>query len=320
LDYIATRPSRFCTKDKFAQIPFMNQLVRRGALGAFIVTIVSCGATKRTGSNQQENTIIWQAKPIVVDGNNNDWEIPYRHMDEKAKIQYSFSNDKENLYITLKAGDRMTQMKMLTAGMKVLIDIQGKKSPTTGILFPLENHQPIQFEINEPKADFAPDQNTALAKRLSSLISNAREFSLQGFNDCNGTFLIAQKNKCGIETKMGTDLNNELIWEVVVPFKSFYKGTIDSSDLGKVLSVGFEINALKKPEMPSAQGAPGGPPRGGMSPGAGMPSGGNGMPPGGGMPPGRGGSEMGGPDMEDRMKAFEASSTWVKIRLAYKEE
>ncbi len=232
----------------------MYQLVRLAALVAFMVAIVSCGATKKTGSHQQDNTIIWQVNPIVVDGNNNDWEIPYRHMDEKAKIQYSFSNDKENLYLTIKASDRMTQMKILTAGMQVSIDKEGRKNQVTNILFPLENLQPVKMEAIDPNAEFAPDQNSAMLKRLDNLIGNARECSLQGFNDCNGTYLIAQKNKCGIETKMGVDQNNELIWELVVPFKSFYKGTIDSSDLGKLFSVCFEINALKKPEMPSSQG------------------------------------------------------------------
>ncbi len=293
----------------------MNQLARRGILLVFIGTMLSCGATKKTGNDKQVDTIVWQARPIVVDGNNDDWGIPYNYMDSKAKIQYSFSNDRENLYITVKASDRMTQMKMLTAGMQVFIDIQGKKNQVTGILFPLENQQPVKMEAGDAKAELAPDQNTAVAKRLNNLIGGAREFSLQGFNDCNGVYLIGQKNKCGIETRIGVDVNNELIWEAIVPFKSFYKASIDPGDLGKIVGICFEINALKKPEMPTSQGPPGGRPGGGMS-GGGMPPAGGG--PGGGMR--GGGPGMGGSDMEERMKAFEATKTWTKLRLAYKGE
>jgi hypothetical protein len=288
---------------------------------AFIGAMLSCSATKRTGSDKNVNTIVWQVKPIVADGSNGDWGSPYNYMDGKAKIQYSFSNDKENLYITVMASDGMTQMKMLTAGMQVSIDLQGKKSQNTGISFPLENQQPIKIEENEAKPELTPDRNSAAVKRLGNLIGSAREFSLQGFNDCNGVYLIAQKNKCGIETKIGIDVNNELIWEAIVPFKSFYKASIDRSDLGKAVSICFEINALKKPEMPPSQGPPGGRPAGGMPPMGNMPSGG--MPPGGGDPGGGmrgGGPGMDGSGMEEKIKAFEATTTWAKIRLAYNGE
>lgn len=52
-------------------------------------------------------------------------------MDSKAKIEYI---DKENLYITMKSGDKMTQMRILNAGMSVWIDLSGKKDKVTGII------------------------------------------------------------------------------------------------------------------------------------------------------------------------------------------
>lgn len=257
---------------------------------------------------------MWQTNPVTIDGENSDWSTPYSFMDDKAKIEFSFSNDKENLYLTLKTSDRFTQMKILHSGMQVWLDVEGKKNKTTAIYYPLETGMPAMSAgaIRErPGKEEGHKEND----RLKRQAENAKEYTLAGFKGFNGTYAIAQRNGCKIQIKMDASANGELIYELAIPFKSFYKDTIDTTDLGKAISICFEVNALKKPEMPSGGGRPEGKGMGGGNMGGGMPGGGMG---GGGMAPPSGGPGMMG-GFQDNAASFDATTTWSKIRLAYSE-
>lgn len=275
-----------------------------------LLAFLSCSSTKKAGA-----PIIWQVQPIIADGDNSDWSLPYSYVDSKANMEYSFSNDKENLYITVKTSSRMTQMKILNAGMQVWIDLSGKKNKTTAVTYPLQNPEPMK--MSRQSMSQSGDKEKQAAQGMKKALAEARDFSLQGFKGCNGAYLISQNNNCGIDVKIGLNSVGELIWEAVVPFRSFYKDAIAKEDLGKTISICFEINALKQSDMASAPGNGG---RGGARQlggrGGGM-QGGGGMSGRGGMGGGRPG--MGGGNSEDKMQLFEKTTSWEKIRLAYSE-
>lgn len=284
---------------------------KSGMIGVVACTALSCSTTKKATTT--EPSIIWQAKPVTIDGANSEWSLPYTYMDSKAKIEYTFSNDKENLYITMKSGDKATQMRILNGGMNVWIDLTGKKTKTTGINYPLQSTTPMRapsHENTDPEDASGPQQRAALM--LKNGVENARDYSLKGFNGCDGSFLVKQGNSCGIETRIGLNGTDDLVWEAKVPFKSFYKEAIGPQDVAQTISICFDIKGLKREDRPSSTGG-----RGGGGGGGGMRGGGG----GGGMRGGGGGMRGGGMrggtgGGQERSLLFESTTTWEKIHLA----
>jgi len=251
----------------------------------------------------------WQAQPVTADGANSDWPAPYPFYDEKAKIGYAVSNDRDNLYITMQTGDQQTVMKILRNGLTVWIDTSGKKDMHTSITYPVENPNG-GMRMSRGNGQEQPDRPAA-EEMHRRILENARSMSLAGFNHCNGGFLIQQNNSCGIVVRIGFDEYNTLIWEAVVPLHAFYKNNITPADAGKPVSVCFAITGMKQ--------AAGGGQGGGMHAGGGGMRGGGGMG-GGGMRGGgmRGGGMNGGAMRGDRQHLFESTRTWYHTGLAYK--
>jgi hypothetical protein len=260
----------------------------------------SCKSSGQLEQDKAAPSMPWQEKPIAIDGNNEDWHSPYTYSDNKIKIEYEFSNDSENLYISLKTSDRMTELKILDAGMQVWIDCAGKKDKTTGIVNPLENAEPVM--PGKGSAEQNGNSNNGSAQAFQKLIIGAGDYSLLGFNSCDGSYSTSQKNNCDIKVKIGMNKNGELVWEAALPFRSFSNVAINKARAGQAIGIGFEINALQKfdkSSMAQSGGQRGG--HGGM---------GGGRRGGGGQ-----GGGMGGSGSEDRARLFETTETWTKISL-----
>src|SRR5271156_4619244 len=80
---------------------------------------------------------VWQKTPVKIDARLNDWEIPLRLYDDETKLNYTVTNDADNLYICMRASDSHVQMKIMEAGMQVWIDTAGKNQHSIGIFYPL---------------------------------------------------------------------------------------------------------------------------------------------------------------------------------------
>jgi hypothetical protein len=272
---------------------------------------------------------IWQLQPITIDGNNKDWPSPYPEYDEKAMLGYAVSNDKDNLYITVETGDPATQLKILTEGLTVWIDRKGEKEEVTAINFPIPNtskqvaeerKRPSRIRVQEEQgSDAQRKQRLELEDRVRTALNGANEYSLQGFKACNLQFPIQENDTCGIKVRIGLDADNELIWEAVIPFKTFYfKPEISRADKGRQLSVCFETVGLQRPPGQGNGGNSGGRRSGGgFRPGIGVGVGGGmGMYMGGGSP--RGGSRSNSTHDVDIMEPmYKSTKTYKKFGLAF---
>jgi hypothetical protein len=266
-----------------------------------LVFLMSCNSAKKSVSNKNA----YADTAIVVDGDNSEWPTPYPYYDEKAGIGYDLSNDKDNLYITVKTADEKVQVKMLRGGLNVWVDVKGEKNLTTVINYPIENNN------SSPKTE-SPVKQSPQQRRMEA-IENARDYTLSGFKKCNGGLLINQANSCGIKVKMGVNEFNELVWEAAIPFTALYGRKITVVDTHKPISVCFDIKGLK--QAAGSNSARGGGMGGGMR-GGGM---GGGMRGGGGRMGGGGNSGTNNPGgAADRQKLFEPTKTWVKTTLAFK--
>ncbi len=226
----------------------------------------------------------WQANNIVPDGKPIEWTIPLKYYDEKSKLQFAVTNDYQNLYFCIRATEEQTQTKMLRAGMQIWIDTTGKNEHRVGILFPIaswirKNEAGEEGQNKTEKHDISGFKNRFL--------NEYREMSLSGFKPpINGMNPI--KSSHGIITSINWDSIGIMTYEAVIPFKTFYKDSISSSDSLKLMGISIVLNALP---MQQGRGEGGGRQNGGGD------MGGGGMDGGGMNGGGMGGGGMGGGGM-----------------------
>ncbi len=288
-------------------------------------SFVSCKSSKHSKKRLPGT---WQAEPITIDGNNKDWPSPYPEYDDKAQLGYAVSNDKNNLYITVETGDPATQLKIMRNGLTVWIDKTGEKNEQTAINFPIPKEA---SDEDKPKSSKKPSsgqwqqgngggqdkQRLELEDKVRAELETANEFSLQGFKSCNLQYPILAKDSCGIQVSMALDMDNELVWEAVVPFKTFYtKAEIDRRDKGKPMSISVETVAMKRTSGGGGSGNHGGGGGGGMRPGFGMGGMGMGMRMGGGGG-GSHGSHSQGQANSMMEPAYKSTKTYKKFGIGW---
>jgi len=217
-----------------------------------VALFASCGLFHH-GTKVKAVPGMWSAAAVEIDGDGKDWPSPYPNYDSKALVAYATCNDEKNLYITLETGDELTQIKILKNGLSVSVDTTGKKSTICEINYPLPNENSELFEMPKPDHGQRGTQGSLINRQFGQKVkrgmSEATQYSLEGFGSCTGGYMINQTSPCGIKVKMGYDEYHELIWEAQIPFKVlFNKDTIDASFAGRPISVSFGIKGFKKPE------------------------------------------------------------------------
>jgi len=71
----------------------------------------ACRSTRSGQDNAGAEVSAWQARPLVIDGSDDDWNLPLPGYDKKEQVSYSMTNDKDNVYILLSAKTREEQQK-----------------------------------------------------------------------------------------------------------------------------------------------------------------------------------------------------------------
>src|SRR3954468_15059033 len=79
----------------------------------------------------------FRAKPIVVDGIANDWNLPLRFYNNETSLFFAILNDSNTLYLCFQTKDEKTQMRINKAGMQVELKAKGKLKCDATIDFPL---------------------------------------------------------------------------------------------------------------------------------------------------------------------------------------
>lgn len=280
------------------------------------VFLVSCAGLKHSGKSKAVPGV-WQATPIIVDGDCADWPSPYPNYDAKAKVAYATSNDKENLYVTLQTGDPLTQIKILKQGMTVSIDTSGHKEATFNINYPLQNEDDLS-ELFARTEHGQGGASSHLARQFDQKLKKSAEscnqFSLDGFGPCNGGYLISQDLPCGVKVKLGIDEYKQLVWEAVIPFKAIYqREAITPLQAGKPISVSFSVKGFKAPSTKAGNTAAMPMANNGMSPGGG------GLGAGGAMNSTPMGTAPGGGanKVNPMQHLYESTKTWKHFTIAW---
>jgi len=247
---------------------------------------------------------VWQDKPVTIDGKAKEWKIPLDYFDDKTKLNFSITNDKTNLYFCIRATEDETQKGIIHSGLQIWIDTTGGKKNQVGIQFPITERSAASVEPSSDKHSKEPSDETPAAHGLKEHYAGThKQMKLTGFsNATNG--LAEIPNMYGINTCLNWDTNNIMIYEVCIPFNTFYKASLSPSDSSKTLGVSFTVTVKSK----SSNVGHGGGDMGGAGGMGGM---GGGMH-GGGMGGGHGGHGGG----ESSSSNTESLTTHIKFHLA----
>lgn len=276
-------------------------------------------------------TLSWQDKPVQVDGQSNEWEIPVRYFDKTTQLNYEFTNDAENLYFVARTADQTTIQQVLMSGITLSLDTlpKSKDYPFT-LQFPVHSfpnfNQGSSGNMQQgPPSGGTPPQSMdgnmpepPGEGNFAQFGDGPSEIKLGGFNHIKGDpTLVAMENAHGIYANCATDSLDILFYELVIPFKTFIRGGLTAEDSLMVFSCEITIEGGGMPEQQGPQGGGGnsgmsGPPGGGGGMGGGMMGG----PQGGG--PGMGGGMPSGGGMDDAQSNSDKCEIYVTFSPAIK--
>ncbi len=232
----------------------------------------------------------FRADPVVADGNSGEWLLPLSYYDMETQLNYSFANDKDNFYICIRASEPAAKRKILRMGINLGIEVKDKdEDKKINILYP--NPPKDANRDKEQESENMEESRKFRKKDLGYL----GEMQLTGFDSKVPASLLPQ-NDFGINVAVKMDSNNVLVYEAVIPFRTFYKTTLATADCKKEWMLTLKLAGLDNGEKrirnnpdPSggdytgSRGGGGGMGAGGMR-GGGRGAGMNSTHPGGGAP------------------------------------
>ncbi|MGC4036347.1 MAG: hypothetical protein QM764_10310 [Chitinophagaceae bacterium] len=193
-----------------------------------------------------DTTIISHA----TDGNTTEWPATKFENDVSTDISYAVDNDKDNLYLALIVPNEGIQMKLSKMGMKLFIDLKGKKKESRGISFPVKDESATaagSTDYNKAAGitssdDTRPDEpRKPVDKKLlrSQAAIRMNYMNVFGFDD--GTHDQGLKMPGSINIAFTWDTADIMHIEYVIPLKML--GTAEELNL-KDISIGWRVNGM----------------------------------------------------------------------------
>lgn len=176
----------------------------------------------------------------VRDGLLNEWPAERFTDDKETGVKYAIDNDGENLYIAMNVPDKREQVHMMRAGMKMFVDIKGKKREGRGIEFPVEK----DYSYYSPQQIMMADISQARMMFAQSLLA----LRLFGFTDGEPTDQSLAMEGSG-QVVFSWDANEALLVEYTVPLAMLEKD-VKSLDQ-KQISIGWKVNSSEAPQAVS---------------------------------------------------------------------
>lgn len=201
---------------------------------------IGCRSSRGDQATSPSETGSWQQRPIVIDGSDSDWTRPLLFSDRKEKLNYTVSNDKDNLYILVSTHSMQEQQKIIQGGMTIWINNQGEKdeAASIGIGFPLDSRKNRERNL---MAEARPDRY----KDKPITLDDLNEYSLYGFrNGAIENYQYGQTNDEGVQVRIDYNRNGDLNYEASVPLSTIYPQNTSRNFAGKSLAVGIFIEGL----------------------------------------------------------------------------
>jgi hypothetical protein len=200
---------------------------------------------------------LWQSQPLQVKSSSPEPSNSYKFYDGEIGLYYTISNDLDNLYISIKTNSQQTQTRILRSGLQICIDTSGKYNEQTKIVFP--------FAVMQKKKDASNDDSyvnrqssgrgrgQSMGSKPESLISLKNKFRdgnklmhLIGFKTPIGG-IVTLPNDYGIKMNITWDSSNAMIYQASIPFVTFYKKSLLTTDSSKVFAITMNLTGLPTP-------------------------------------------------------------------------
>ncbi len=177
----------------------------------------------------------------TTDGMLDDWPAGSFTPDKESGIAYAIDNDANNLYLALKVSTRTEQFKLSRMGMKVFIDLKGKKKESRGIEFPVKGENGGFRMENTGGSQNDQQGNRQDEARMKAMFRlSAVTLKLFGFDNQPDEQGLMRDGSANIA--FNWDSTNALGIEYVIPLSLFHE---DLKDLNQqIISIGWKINGL----------------------------------------------------------------------------
>lgn len=182
--------------------------------------------------------------PIKVDGKLGEWGDNFQAYNRATRLIYILSNDDKNLYLTAKSDDFTTVAKIISGGIALTINTDGKKKDKDAysVTFPvIENPQRLaggmsnRFENRNAAAD------TELMRTMHErTILAAKTIKVLGFKEITDT-AISIYNEHSIKAAINFDNTGAMTFELAVPLKSM---NLDANN-AKEFAYNIKLNGLQ---------------------------------------------------------------------------
>ena len=189
----------------------------------------------------------------TLNGSTDEWPAEKFTTDKETDILYAIDHDAQNLYLALKITNQGEQIKMMSMGMKLFIDLKGKHKEDLSVEFPVKRSD----GFNNPGAGFPPppvqgqsdDQRGKPDMKRMRMMFVANIISMNMFGFTDGDQLNQNLETEGsVMIAYDWDSTDVMHIEYMVPLKMLDDKT--SFDQ-KTISIGWKVNGL---ELPTGSG------------------------------------------------------------------
>jgi hypothetical protein len=250
------------------KLKFIFKLMK--LMSAFIgFVFISCSSSQQVNSSKNNNE-------IKVDGIQTDWNQLTNMKGEN--ISFGFSNDRNNLYVSMITNDRSKIMNILRGGLEVWID-PGNSENKIGIRYPekpdpAEMMEQMKNHIKEgpPNIDKNPKEmmeNNEIDPMIASFLSKQKELTV--LNEDGNALKSYPIDSKDYQVKIKVD-KTSLCYELKVPLgnKPLLNIDLKNNASGKISidflsgDIEFQMGNIQRPEGIGGEGnSPSGPPPGG---------------------------------------------------------
>lgn len=168
---------------------------------------------------------------VIVDGVNTEWKSPLPRFNKSTGLSYDIANDEKNIYMIVRVADTTSQRQILQNGLEVWINQDGKKKNTTGITYPMAADKAKAGSKIILQPGYRPD----------GFPKNINELTLTGFLLENGRQPV---KGCPVKVAIRKDSSDCIVYELSIPFNTFYKEKLEKEDLKSKFYIGFVVKGV----------------------------------------------------------------------------
>jgi hypothetical protein len=167
----------------------------------------------------------------VLDGSVREWPLQKFETDKGTEIKYAADNDANNLYLAMLIPKFGTQAKIMRNGMKLYIDLKGKKREAKGVEFPVVITQ----------GNFSGGERFSKQAFRTNLSANLLFLKIIGSNDDEQAVKQEISQEGSVNIQYTWDSSEVMSIEYKIPFTIIGDKPLNE----KTISFGWKINGAE---------------------------------------------------------------------------